>query len=70
MKSVKCILIFKNRINCEVFIEIINWISYDVLFVVEILNLIYVMGVLIFFIRENIGYNYLYMVELILKLIR
>lgn len=70
MKLVKCILIFKNRINCEVFIEIINWISNDVLFVVEILNLIYVMGVLIFFIRENIGYNYLYMVELILKLIR
>lgn len=50
--------------------EIINWISYDVLFVVEIVNLIYIMGVLIFFIRKNIGYNYLYMVELILKLIR
>lgn len=70
LKLVKCTLIFKNRINCEVFTETINWTSYDVLSVAEISNLIHVMGALIFFIRENTGYNYSYMVELTPKLTR
>lgn len=70
LKSVKCTLIFKNRINCEVFTETINWTSYDVLSVAEISNLLHVMGALIFFIRENTGHNYSYMVELTPKLTR
>lgn len=45
LKLVKCTLIFKNRINCEVFTETINWTGYDVLSVAEISNLIHVMGV-------------------------
>lgn len=52
------------------FTETINWTSYDVLSVAEISNLIHVMGALIFFIRENTGQNYSYMVELTPKLTR
>lgn len=72
LKSVKCTLIFKNRINCEVFTETINWTSNDVLSVAEISNLIHVMGALIFFIRENTGHDYsnMVMVEITPKLTR